>query len=121
MSNEEQVQPVQFEAALHELAEIAANLETGSLPLEETFSQFERGISLLKHCYVQLEKVEQKVELLLDFDKQRQPVTAPFDASPTQINKNMAAEEQSAANQESDGNSNEESSQSAKEDDALLF
>ena len=53
-----------FEGAIIQLQSIVAQLEDGSLPLEESMEQFERGISLLRNCYQVLEKSEQRIEVL---------------------------------------------------------
>ena len=53
-----------FEGAIVELQRIVGQLEDGSLPLEESMEQFERGISLLRNCYKVLEQAEQRIEVL---------------------------------------------------------
>lgn len=54
-----------FEKSLAELEALVETLEKGELPLEETLKQFERGISLTKHCQQELKSAEQRVEVLL--------------------------------------------------------
>lgn len=53
-----------FETALQELEDIAARLEDGSLGLEESISEFEKGIRLAKFCRLKLEEAERKIEIL---------------------------------------------------------
>lgn len=72
-----------FEEALGELQQIVSQLEDGSLGLEESMQRFEKGMSLLRHCYCVLEKAEQKIEILTGFDAQGNPITAEFDGSAT--------------------------------------
>lgn len=72
-----------FEASLAELQQIVARLEDGSFGLEQSLAEFERGVKLLRTCYRILEDAEQKVELLVGFNGQGEPVTEPFDASAT--------------------------------------
>lgn len=72
-----------FEAALAELQRIVADLENGSVGLEESLARFERGVALLKTCYATLEQAEQRIELLVGARSDGTPVTQPFDASAT--------------------------------------
>jgi exodeoxyribonuclease VII small subunit len=53
-----------FEAALAELEKIARVLEDGSLGLEESIAEFEKGIRLAKFCHERLEDAERKIEIL---------------------------------------------------------
>lgn len=72
-----------FEAALAELQRIVADLENGSVGLEESLSRFERGVALLKTCYATLEQAEQRIEMLVGAGADGAPLTQPFDASAT--------------------------------------
>ena len=65
-SGEEQVEheSLSFEGSIVELQSIVGQLEDGSLPLEESMQQFERGISLLRNCYQVIEQAEQRIEVL---------------------------------------------------------
>ena len=53
-----------YEAAFRRLEEIAALLEQGSLPLEESLKLFEEGAALAAQLHKQLEAAEQKVAAL---------------------------------------------------------
>lgn len=72
-----------FEGSILELQSIVGQLEDGSLPLEESMQQFERGISLLRNCYQVLEHAEQRIEILTEIAEDGTTVTKPFDASAT--------------------------------------
>jgi exodeoxyribonuclease VII small subunit len=72
-----------FEACVAELQDLVRLLEGGTLGLAESIAGFERGISLLRHCYRTLEQAEQKIEILSGFDQAGNPVTVPFDAAST--------------------------------------
>ncbi|GDY08352.1 MAG: exodeoxyribonuclease VII small subunit [Planctomycetota bacterium] len=72
-----------FESALAELQRIVADLENGSVGLEESLARFERGVTLLKTCYATLEQAEQRIELLVGTRSDGTPVTQPFDATAT--------------------------------------
>ncbi len=59
-------QPVSYEAALEELEQLVARLESGQLPLEELLTGYQRGAELLKFCRDRLEKVENQIRVLDD-------------------------------------------------------
>ena len=53
-----------FEAALTELEQVVADMESGKLPLEESLAAYQRGAELLLHCRSRLEDAQQKVRIL---------------------------------------------------------
>ena len=55
-----------FENLLDEIKEIVDTLETGKLPLDESIEKFERGASLIKECYLNLESVKKKISLIVE-------------------------------------------------------
>ena len=55
-----------FEDLLDEIKEIVDTLETGKLPLDESIEKFERGASLIKECYLNLESVKKKISLIVE-------------------------------------------------------
>lgn len=72
-----------FEQRLAELAEITAALEQGSLGLDDSLARFEQGVGLLRQCRELLDRAERRVEMLVGFDAEGNPVTRPFDAAAT--------------------------------------
>ena len=56
--------PASFEAALQELEQLVARLESGDMPLEQLLSGYQRGAELLKYCRDRLEAVESQVKVL---------------------------------------------------------
>lgn len=62
--------PASFESALSELETIVKSLELGSnggnggLPLEESLTAYQRGMTLLRFCQDALQAAEQKVQIL---------------------------------------------------------
>ncbi len=59
-----------FEQALSELEAIVQHLESGQLPLEDALNEFERGVTLARQGQQQLQKAEQRVQILLSQDEQ---------------------------------------------------
>lgn len=55
-----------FEKALEDLNVIVAKMEQGGLSLEESLLQFEKGVALTRECQQELQKAEQKVQILLE-------------------------------------------------------
>ena len=55
---------ITYEAALAELEQIVQNMEGGRLPLEESIAAYRRGSELLKHCQLQLNDAERKIQVL---------------------------------------------------------
>jgi len=72
-----------FEQALAELDQIVRDLEDGQLGLEDALARYEKGVGLLKGCYAQLRKAEQRILLVTGVDSDGQPVTQSFDHAPT--------------------------------------
>ena len=56
--------PASYEAALEELEQLAIQIESGQLPLEQLLAGYQRGAELLKFCRDKLEAVEQQVKVL---------------------------------------------------------
>jgi exodeoxyribonuclease VII small subunit len=67
--------PLSFEASIAALGQLVEQLERGDLPLEESLNLFERGIRLSKDAQAILDKAEQRIETLLGFDDQQNPIT----------------------------------------------
>ena len=59
-----------FESQLKELEEIVGHLENGDLSLNDSLSQFEKGVTLSKNCQGLLTQAEQKVLLLNETNNQ---------------------------------------------------
>ena len=57
-------QPASYEAALQELEQLIAQIESGQLPLEQMLSGYQRAAQLLGFCRGQLESVQEQVKVL---------------------------------------------------------
>ncbi len=57
--------PAGFESSLSELEKLVAQMESGELPLEDALRNFERGVQLTRECQQELQKAQQKVEILM--------------------------------------------------------
>ena len=56
--------PATYEAAMQELEQLVAQLESGELPLEQLMSRYQRGSALLQACRERLQAVEDQIKVL---------------------------------------------------------
>lgn len=56
--------PVSYEAALEELEQLVARIETGQMPLDQLLSGYQRGASLLAFCRERLAAVQDQIKVL---------------------------------------------------------
>lgn len=59
-----------LEESLTEISQLIDKMEHSELTLEQSLTQFERGIHLVKHCQKVLAQAEQKVQILIQNNKQ---------------------------------------------------
>ena len=71
--------PVSFEQALVDLEKIVRELEDGQTGLVASLACYERGVGLLKRCYLQLRVAEQRIVELTGKDEAGNAVTRPFE------------------------------------------
>lgn len=63
-----------LEDAMTEINQLIEKMEHGELSLEQSLHNFERGITLVKHCQKILTEAEQKVQILIQTHKQEELV-----------------------------------------------
>ncbi|KAF1047082.1 exodeoxyribonuclease VII small subunit [Xylophilus sp.] len=56
--------PASYEAALEELEQLVARIESGQLPLEQLLAGYQRGATLLAFCRERLDAVENQIKVL---------------------------------------------------------
>jgi exodeoxyribonuclease VII small subunit len=56
--------PASYEAALEELDQLIARIESGQLPLEQLLTGYQRGAELLQFCRDKLQAVEHQIKVL---------------------------------------------------------
>ncbi len=56
--------PASYEAALSELEQLVARLESGQMPLDELLAGYQRGAALLAFCKDKLQAVEDQIKVL---------------------------------------------------------
>ncbi len=55
---------VDFESAMIDLESLIDKMEQNDLSLEESLTDFEKGISLLRICHSSLDNAEQRIKIL---------------------------------------------------------
>lgn len=58
--------PASYEAALQELEQLIASIESGQLPLEQMLGGYQRAAELLAFCRSRLDAVQEQVKVLDD-------------------------------------------------------
>ena len=56
------VSKLNFEETIKELGNIVGKIEQGQIPLQDSLEQYERGMTLIKHCREILTKAEKRIE-----------------------------------------------------------
>lgn len=59
-----------LEKSMSEITQLIEKMEQGELTLDQSLGHFERGITLVKHCQKILVDAEQKVQILIQNNKQ---------------------------------------------------
>ena len=71
------IEKMSFEKAMEELESIVADLENGSIELEESIEKYQRGIQLQKHCDLKLKEANMKIDQI-EIDKNGNVREKPF-------------------------------------------
>jgi exodeoxyribonuclease VII small subunit len=61
-----------FEEAIKELGSIVGKIEQGEIPLQDSLTQYERGMVLIKHCQAILQKAEKRIEKISEAEAKTQ-------------------------------------------------
>ena len=56
------VNKLTFEQAIKELTAIVGKIEQGEIPLNDSLQQYEKGMTLIKHCRRILQDAEKRIE-----------------------------------------------------------
>ena len=62
------MEEIKFEEAIRKLEEIAKELESGNLSLDDSVDKFEEGMKLSKACTKMLNQAEKRINILIDND-----------------------------------------------------
>ena len=64
--NQNDISKLSFEEAIKELGDIVGKIEQGQIPLQDSLKQYERGMTLIKHCRAILQKAEKRIEKIAE-------------------------------------------------------
>ncbi len=67
-NNKKDLSKLSFEQAIKELTSIVDDIDQGQIELANSLAQYERGMSLIKHCRGILTKAEEKIERVTEKD-----------------------------------------------------
>ena len=56
------ISKLSFEQAIKQLTGIVSKIEQGEIPLQDSLTQYEKGMALIKHCRQILTKAEKRIE-----------------------------------------------------------
>jgi exodeoxyribonuclease VII small subunit len=60
-----------FEQAIKELTGIVGKIEQGEIALQDSLQQYERGMTLIKHCRSILQQAEKRIEKIASEQEQQ--------------------------------------------------
>ena len=66
------ISKLNFEDAIKELGGIVSKIEQGEIPLQDSLTQYERGMALIKHCQTILKKAEIRIEKISESEAKTQ-------------------------------------------------
>lgn len=69
--------PKDFESALKQLNQTVEKMEKGGLSLEDSLTEFEQGVTLIRFCQDLLKKAEQKISIYNKDKKQLESFNDP--------------------------------------------
>ncbi len=61
-----------FEEAIKLLTDIVGKIEEGQVPLQDSLDQYEKGMTLIKHCRGVLQKAEERIEKISQSEEKPQ-------------------------------------------------
>ena len=63
-ANNKDVNTLNFEQAIAQLTAIVEKIEQGEVPLQDSLDQYEKGMTLIKHCRTLLHEAEARIEVI---------------------------------------------------------
>ena len=64
------ISSLNFEQAIEQLTGIVEKIEQGEVPLQDSLSQYETGMTLIKHCRTLLHDAEARIEVISKQDEE---------------------------------------------------
>jgi exodeoxyribonuclease VII small subunit len=70
-TNNNDISKLSFEQAIKKLTDIVSKIEDGQISLEQSLTQYEQGMELIKHCRDILKKAEKKIAQITKQEKEK--------------------------------------------------
>jgi len=70
VENKNDMSGLSFEEAIRQLGDIVGKIEQGQIPLQDSLAQYEKGMTLIKHCRRILAKAEKRIEKISEAEPQ---------------------------------------------------
>ena len=67
--NQNDISKMSFEETIKQLTGIVDKIEQGQIALADSIEQYEKGMTLIKHCRQILQKAEQRIEKISETEK----------------------------------------------------
>jgi exodeoxyribonuclease VII small subunit len=78
------IEKLNFEQAIKELTTIVGKIEQGQIPLQDSLDQYEKGMTLIKHCREILQKAEKRIEKISEADDKKKKKSDPENQQETE-------------------------------------
>ena len=78
------IEKLNFEQAIKELTSIVGKIEQGQIPLQDSLDQYEKGMTLIKHCREILQKAEKRIEKISEADDKKKKKSDPENQQETE-------------------------------------
>jgi exodeoxyribonuclease VII small subunit len=79
------ISKLSFEDSIKHLKEIVEQIEQGEIPLQDSLDQYEKGMTLIKHCRTILQQAEKRIEKI---SKEEAAEETGEEAAPPETNEN---------------------------------
>jgi exodeoxyribonuclease VII small subunit len=60
--SKDDISKLSFEDSIRQLKAIVEQIEQGEIPLQDSLDQYEKGMTLIKHCRTILQQAEERIE-----------------------------------------------------------
>jgi len=74
-NKKDEISKLSFEQSIKELTNIVSRIEQGQIPLQDSLTQYERGMALIKHCQNILRTAEKRIEKISEKDVESKETT----------------------------------------------
>ena len=89
----DEISTLSFEDSIKQLREIVEKIEQGEIPLQDSLDQYEKGMTLIKHCRGVLQQAEKRIEKISKEEAaEEESTTEPGEQAPASGDSDAADE-----------------------------